>query len=113
MAQTSWTIYLYVQQKVEEAQREKDELVKNMALLQQEKEQLEAEKECLQKEYEKEKETCAHLRKENQVSWEWTEAIFEGRWECHHQGREEKMFAAVVKMLSVNQKALFLFCCIV
>lgn len=57
-----------LQQKVEEAEREKEELVKNMAVLQQEKEQLEAEKETLQKQYEQEKETCAQLRRENQVS---------------------------------------------
>lgn len=42
-----------------------------MAALQQEKEQLEAEKESLQKEFEQEKETCAQLRKENQVSRGW------------------------------------------
>lgn len=75
--QTSWTIYLSPQQKVEEAQREKDELVKNMGLLQQEKEQLEAEKESLQKECEQEKETCTQLRRENQVGWKWTESIFD------------------------------------
>lgn len=61
---------------MEEAQREKDELITNMALLQQEKEQLEAEKESLQKECEQEKETCAQLKRENQVSWEWTESAF-------------------------------------
>lgn len=60
-----------MQQKVEEAQREKEELVKNMAAVQQAKEQLEAEKEELQKEFEEEKETCAQLRKENQVSRGW------------------------------------------
>lgn len=49
-------------------QREKDELLKNMALLQQEKEELEAEKESLQKACEQEKENCAQLRRENQVS---------------------------------------------
>lgn len=38
-----------------------------MALLQHEKEQLEVEKANLQKECEKEKETCAQLRRENQV----------------------------------------------
>lgn len=53
---------------MEEAQREKDELVQNMALLQQEKEQLEADKERLQKECEQERERYAQLRKENQVS---------------------------------------------
>lgn len=61
-----------MQQKVEEAQREKDELVKNMAVLQHEKEQLEVEKESLQKECEQLKETCVQLRRENQVSWEKT-----------------------------------------
>lgn len=58
-----------MQQKVEETQREKEELVKKVALVQQEKEQLEAEKENLKKESEQEKETCAQLRRENQVSW--------------------------------------------
>lgn len=57
-----------MQQKVEETQREKEELVKKLALVQQEKEQLEAEKESLKKECEQEKETCAQLRRENQVS---------------------------------------------
>lgn len=42
-----------------------------MSALQQEKEQLEAEKESLQKEFDQEKETCAQLRKENQVSGGW------------------------------------------
>lgn len=82
MTSTSWTIYPNVQQKVEEAQREKEELVKNMAALQQEKEQLEAEKESLQKEFEQEKETCAQLRKENQVS--------RGRWTRQATSRPEK-----------------------
>lgn len=55
---------------MEEVQREKDELLKNMALLQQEKEELEAEKESLQKACEQDMENCAQLRRENQVSWE-------------------------------------------
>lgn len=70
-----------MQQKVEEAQREKDELVKNMAFLQQEKEQLEVEKENLQKECEQLKETCAQLRRENQVSRERSDCLFKGRYE--------------------------------
>ena len=57
----------FLQQKMEEAQREKEELVKNMAVVQQEKEQLEVERERLQNECEQEKETCAQLRRENQV----------------------------------------------
>lgn len=58
-----------MQQKVEETQREKEELVKKVALLQQEKEQLESEKENLTKECEQEKEACAQLRRDNQVRW--------------------------------------------
>lgn len=58
-----------MQQKVEETKREKEELVKKLALLQQEKDQLEAEKESLKKECEQEKEKCEQFRRENQVSW--------------------------------------------
>lgn len=61
-----------MQQKVEETQREKEELVKKLALLQQEKEQLEAEQEHLKKECDQEKESCVQLRRENQVSWKRT-----------------------------------------
>ena len=68
MALEPWNISLSVQKKVEEAQREKEELVKNIALLQHEKEQLEAEKESLLKEFEQERDTCVQLRRENQVS---------------------------------------------
>jgi len=53
---------------MEEAQRDREELVKHTTLLQHEKEQLDAEKESLQKECEQEKETCAELRRESQVS---------------------------------------------
>lgn len=61
-----------MQQKVEETQREKEELIKKLALLQQEKEQLDAEQESLKKECEQEKESCVQLRRENQVSWKRT-----------------------------------------
>lgn len=69
VARTSWLTHLSVQQKMEEAQRDREELVKHTTLLQHEKEQLDAEKESLQKECEQEKETCAELRRESQVSW--------------------------------------------
>lgn len=61
-----------MQQKVEETQREKEELAKKLTLLQQEKEQLEAEQESLKKECEQEKDICVQLRRENQVSWNRT-----------------------------------------
>lgn len=63
-----FALLFVAQQKVEEAQKERDELLRNMALLQQEKDQLEVEKESLQKECEQEKEICAQLRRESQVS---------------------------------------------
>ncbi|XP_041799017.1 tax1-binding protein 1 homolog B [Chelmon rostratus] len=98
----------FLEQKVEEAQREKDELVKNMALLQQEKEQLEAEKECLQKEYEKEKETCAHLRKENQEVQNSSQALQEEKEEVKR--RLEEATARVIQLeedlIGVTQKGL-------
>ncbi|XP_061809656.1 tax1-binding protein 1 homolog B isoform X1 [Nerophis lumbriciformis] len=56
----------FLEQKVEEIQREKDELVKKVAVLQQEMEQLKTAKESLQKECEHEKENCAVMKRENQ-----------------------------------------------
>ncbi|XP_061919020.1 tax1-binding protein 1 homolog B isoform X2 [Entelurus aequoreus] len=56
----------FLEQKVEEIQREKDEVVKKVAVLQQEMEQLKTAKESLQKECEHEKENCAVMKRENQ-----------------------------------------------
>ncbi|GAA6227129.1 tax1-binding protein 1 homolog B-like [Lates japonicus] len=98
----------FLEQKVEEAQREKDELVKNMALLQQEKEQLEAEKESLQKEYEQEKETCAQLRRENQEVQNSAQALQEEKEEVKR--RLEEATARVIQLeedlIGVTQKGL-------
>ncbi|XP_040899461.1 tax1-binding protein 1 homolog B [Toxotes jaculatrix] len=98
----------FLEQKVEEAQREKDELVKNMALLQQEKEQLEAEKEKLQKEYEQEKETCAQLRRENQEVQNSSQALLEEKEEVKR--RLEEATARVIQLeedlIGVTQKGL-------
>ncbi|XP_030250002.1 tax1-binding protein 1 homolog B isoform X3 [Sparus aurata] len=98
----------FLEQKVEEAQREKDELVKNMALLQQEKEQLEAEKESLQKECEQEKETCAQLRRENQEVQNSCQAFQEEKEEVKR--RLEEATARVIQLeedlIGVTQKGL-------
>ncbi|XP_039973640.1 tax1-binding protein 1 homolog B [Xiphias gladius] len=98
----------FLEQKVEEAQREKDELVKNMALLQQEKEHLEAEKESLQKEYEQEKETCAQLRRENQEVQSSSQALQEEKEEVKR--RLEEATARVIQLeedlIGVTQKGL-------
>ncbi|XP_077431023.1 tax1-binding protein 1 homolog B isoform X3 [Vanacampus margaritifer] len=56
----------FLEQKVEEAHRMKDELVKKVALLQQEMEQLDLAKESLQKACEREEENCALLKRQNQ-----------------------------------------------
>ncbi|KAM4581494.1 tax1-binding protein 1 homolog B [Odontesthes bonariensis] len=98
----------YLEQKVEEAQREKEELLKNMALLQQEKEQLEADTENLQKEYEQEKETCAQLRRENQEVQHSSQALQEEKEEVKR--RLEEATARIVQLeedlIGVTQKGL-------
>ncbi|XP_061572656.1 tax1-binding protein 1 homolog B isoform X2 [Cololabis saira] len=98
----------YLEQKVEEAQREKDELLKNMALLQQEKEELETEKERLQKECEQEKETCVQLRRENQEVQQSSQALQEEKEEVKR--RLEEATARIVQLeedlIGVTQKGL-------
>ncbi|KAF0045311.1 hypothetical protein F2P81_001840 [Scophthalmus maximus] len=98
----------FLEQKMEEAQREKVELVKNIALLQQEKEQLEAEKESLQKECEQEKETCVQLRRENQEVQNSSQALQEEKEEVKR--RLEEATARVIQLeedlIGVTQKGL-------
>ncbi|KAM6994717.1 tax1-binding protein 1 homolog B isoform 2-T2 [Tautogolabrus adspersus] len=98
----------FLEQKVEEAQREKEELVKNMALLQQEKEQLEVEKESLQKEFEQEKETCVQLRRENQEVQNSSHALQEEKEELKR--RLDEATARVIQLeedlIGVTQKGL-------
>ncbi|XP_041843757.1 tax1-binding protein 1 homolog B isoform X3 [Melanotaenia boesemani] len=98
----------FLEQKVEEAQREKEELLRNMSLLQQEKEQLEAEKENLQKEYEQEKETCAQLRRETQEVQHSSQALSEEKEEVKR--RLEEATARIVQLeedlIGVTQKGL-------
>ncbi|XP_042345583.1 tax1-binding protein 1 homolog B isoform X1 [Plectropomus leopardus] len=98
----------FLEQKMEEAQREKEELVKNIALLQQEKEQVEAEKESLQKECEQEKETCAQLRRESQEAQNSSQALQEEKEEVKR--RLEEATARVIQLeedlIGVTQKGL-------
>ncbi|CAJ1061720.1 tax1-binding protein 1 homolog B isoform X2 [Xyrichtys novacula] len=98
----------FLEQKVEEAQREKEELVKNMAHLQQEKEQLEAEKESLEKKFEQEKETCAQLRRENQEVQNSAHALQEEKEEVKR--RLDEATARVIQLeedlIGVTQKGL-------
>ncbi|XP_034729634.1 tax1-binding protein 1 homolog B isoform X2 [Etheostoma cragini] len=98
----------FLEQKMEEAKREKEELVKNLGLLQQEQEQLEAEKESLQKECEKEKETCAQLRRESQELQNSSQALQEEKEEVKR--RLEEATARVIQLeedlIGVTQKGL-------
>ncbi|KAK6327059.1 hypothetical protein J4Q44_G00027040 [Coregonus suidteri] len=55
-----------VQNEKAQLEEEKEEMVRTMSLLQKEKDQLEEEKESLHKECEQEKEKCTQLRRENQ-----------------------------------------------
>ncbi|XP_063341494.1 tax1-binding protein 1 homolog B isoform X2 [Pelmatolapia mariae] len=97
-----------LEQKVEEVQREKDELLKNMALLQQEKEQLEAEKESLQKACEQEKENCAQLRRENQEVQHSSQALLEEKEEVKR--RLDEATARIIQLeedlIGVTQKGI-------
>uniref|UniRef100_A0A8C9X420 Tax1 (human T-cell leukemia virus type I) binding protein 1b n=1 Tax=Sander lucioperca TaxID=283035 RepID=A0A8C9X420_SANLU len=98
----------FLEQKMEEAKREKEELVKNMGLLQQEKEQLEAEKESLQKDCEQEKETCAQLRRASQEVQNSSQALQEEKEEVKR--RLEEATARVIQLeedlIGVTQKGL-------
>ncbi|KAL6109104.1 tax1bp1 [Pungitius sinensis] len=98
----------FFEQKLEEAQREKEELIKNMALLQQEKEQLQAEKESLQKECEQEKDACALLRRESQDLQNSSQALQEEKLEV--KSRLEEATARVLQLeedlIGVTQKGL-------
>uniref|UniRef100_A0A3B4GCP9 Tax1-binding protein 1 homolog B-like n=1 Tax=Pundamilia nyererei TaxID=303518 RepID=A0A3B4GCP9_9CICH len=97
-----------LEQKVEEVQREKDELLKNMALLQQEKEELEAEKESLQKACEQEKENCAQLRRENQEVQHSSQALLEEKEEVKR--RLDEATARIIQLeedlIGVTQKGI-------
>ncbi|XP_017282043.1 tax1-binding protein 1 homolog B [Kryptolebias marmoratus] len=98
----------FLEQKVEEVQKERDELLKNMALLQQEKEQLEVEKESLQKECEQEKEICIQLRRESQEVQHSSQALQEEKEEVKR--RLEEATARIVQLeedlIGVTQKGL-------
>ncbi|KAM9852358.1 tax1-binding protein 1 homolog B isoform 2-T2 [Aulostomus maculatus] len=98
----------FLEQKVEEAQREKDELVKNVALLQQEKLQLEEEKQSLQKECEQEREAFAQLKRQNQEVQNSAQALQEEKEEVKR--RLEEATARVIQLeedlIGVTQRGL-------
>lgn len=98
----------FLEQKMEEVQREKDELVKNLTLLQNQKEQLEAEKEAMLKESEQEKESYALLKRENQDIQNSSQAVQEEKEEVKR--RLEEAMSRVIQLeedlIGVTQKGL-------
>nr|XP_046190777.1 tax1-binding protein 1 homolog B isoform X2 [Oncorhynchus gorbuscha] len=98
----------YLEQKMEEAHREKEELVQTMSLLQNEKVQLEEEKGRLHKECEQEKEKFAQLRQETQEVQVSCQALQEEREEVKR--RLEEATARVLQLeddlIRVTQKGL-------
>ncbi|XP_033836225.1 tax1-binding protein 1 homolog B isoform X1 [Periophthalmus magnuspinnatus] len=98
----------FLEQKMEEVQREKEELVKNMTVLQKQKEQLEVEKEALLKECEHEKESYAQLKRENQDIQNSSQALQEEKEEVKR--RLEEATSRVIQLeedlIGVTQKGL-------
>ncbi|XP_072317222.1 tax1-binding protein 1 homolog B isoform X1 [Eucyclogobius newberryi] len=98
----------FLEQKMEEMQREKEELVKNMTVLQKQKEQLEVEKEALFKECEHEKESFAQLKRETQEIQNSSQALQEEKEEVKR--RLEEATSRVIQLeedlIGVTQKGL-------
>ncbi|XP_059909559.1 tax1-binding protein 1 homolog B [Gadus macrocephalus] len=98
----------FLERKMEEAQREKEELSGNMEVLQQEKEQLEEEKERLQKRCEQEEEMHSKLIREHQELQNSSQALQEEREEVKR--RLEEATARVLQLeqdlIGVTQKGL-------
>lgn len=98
----------FLEQKMEEVQREKDELIKNMKLLEKQKEQLEAEKEALLKECEQEKQSYAQLKRESQDIQNSSQALQEEKEEVKR--RLEEATSRVIQLeedlIGVTQKGL-------
>ncbi|KAJ8415888.1 hypothetical protein AAFF_G00404450 [Aldrovandia affinis] len=94
--------------KVEEAQREKEELMKAMTVLQKEKEQLQEAREELQREWEQEREICAQLRRENQELQTASQNLQEEREEVkrRHQEVTARVHQLEEDLIGVTQKGI-------
>ncbi|KAG7469682.1 hypothetical protein MATL_G00131530 [Megalops atlanticus] len=97
-----------LEQKVEVAQKEKEELMKAMSLLQKEKDELQEEKEKLQRELEQEKELCTQLRKENQELQSSSRTLQEEREEVkkRHQEVAARVHQLEEDLIGVTQKGI-------
>ncbi|XP_077454143.1 tax1-binding protein 1 homolog B isoform X2 [Stigmatopora argus] len=97
-----------LEQKVEEAHRVKDELVKKVALLQQEMAQLESAKESLQSACKEEEENCAQLKRQNQELQSSSRVLQEEKEEVKSRLEEatSRVLQLEADLIGVNQRGL-------
>ncbi|KAJ8290681.1 hypothetical protein GJAV_G00016260 [Gymnothorax javanicus] len=97
-----------LEQKVEEARKEKEELVRAVALLQKEKEEIQEEREKVEKKCEEEKEVCAQLRRENQELQNASQNLQEEREEVkrRHQEVSARVHQLEEDLIGVTQKGI-------
>ncbi|XP_061096305.1 tax1-binding protein 1 homolog B isoform X3 [Conger conger] len=97
-----------LEQKVEEARKEKEELVRAMTLLQREKEEVQEEREKVQRKCEEEREVCAQLRKENQELQSASQNLQEEREEVKrkHQEVTSRVHQLEEDLIGVTQKGI-------
>ncbi|XP_059363496.1 tax1-binding protein 1 homolog B isoform X4 [Carassius carassius] len=98
----------YLEQKMEQIQQEKKELLENLDLLQKERDELIEEKDRLQKEYEQERESSAQLRKDVQELQLSVQSLQEEREEVKRRMEEStaRLLQLEEDLIGVTQKGL-------
>ncbi|KAI2655472.1 hypothetical protein H4Q32_017876 [Labeo rohita] len=98
----------YLEQKMEQIQQEKKELLENLDLLQKERDELIDEKNRLQKEYEQERESSAQLRKDVQELQLSAQSLQEEREEVKRRMEEStaRLLQLEEDLIGVTQKGL-------
>ncbi|XP_049587174.1 tax1-binding protein 1 homolog B isoform X4 [Syngnathus scovelli] len=98
----------FLEKKVEEVQRVKDELVKKVALLQQDMEQLELDKESLQKACGREEENCVLLKRQNQEMQSSSKVLQEEKEEVKRRLEEatSRVLQLEEDLIGVTQRGL-------
>ncbi|XP_043117387.1 tax1-binding protein 1 homolog B isoform X3 [Puntigrus tetrazona] len=98
----------YLEQKMEQIQQEKKELLENLDLLQKERDELIDEKNRLQKEYEQERESSAQLRKDVQELQLSAQSLQEEREEVKKRMEEStaRLLQLEEDLIGVTQKGL-------
>lgn len=98
----------YLEQKMEQIQQERKELLENLDLLQKERDELIEEKDSLQKEFELERESCAQLRKDVQELQLSVQSLQEEREEVKRRMEEStaRLLQLEEDLIGVTQKGL-------